>query len=434
MTFQQKKWLKWAIIALLLATIIAVGYYFLRPKPAQPNYITAPVERSAIENSVMATGKIEALNQVDVGAQVSGEVTKLFVDVGSVVKKGDIIAQIDPVTQRNNLSNQQASLEQSLASLDSTKANYATRQQALATAQADLKGKLATLAQAESNYQRMKGLLASNAVSKQEVEQAVTALKTAQAQVESANNAIRTAQANLVAGQADIANAEATIKKSRTEVNTAQKNLGNTQITAPMNGTVISITTKQGQTVNANQTAPTIVTLADLSTVRVKAKISEADVINLKAGMPVYFNVIGNPDKKFNATLKAIEPAPHGTTANSNNASDAAVYYMGYFDVPNPDGQLRINMTAQVYIVENKLENALNVPAAAIKKDRELGNYVQVVQADGTTKKQPVKIGLTNRVNTQIISGVNQGDKVVIGEDDSKGTAKSGKSKRPPMM
>lgn len=432
MTSQQKKWLKWAIIALLLAILIAVGYYFLRPKPAQPNYITAPVEHSAIENSVMATGKIEALNQVDVGAQVSGEVTKLFVDVGSVVKKGEVIAQIDPVTQRNNLSNQQASLEQSLANLESVKSNYATRQQALATAQADLTGKQATLQQALNEYQRMKGLLASNAVSKQEVEQAVTALKTAQAQVESANNAIRTAQANLLAGQADIANAEATIKKSRTEVNTAQKNLGDTRITAPMDGTVISVTTKQGQTVNANQTAPTIVTLADLSTVRVKAKISEADVINLKAGMPVYFNVIGNPDKKFNATLKAIEPAPEGTTANNTSNSDSAVYYMGYFDVPNPDGQLRINMTAQVYIVESKADNALSVPAAAVKKDPKLGSYVQVVQADGTTKKQPVKIGMTNRINTQIISGVEVGQKVVIGEDGENN--KSDKNKRPPMM
>lgn len=423
MTTTQKKWLKWALIALILAAIIAVAYYFLKPKPVQPNYITAPVTRSNLENSVMATGKIEAVDQVDVGAQVSGEVTRLYVDVGDMVKQGDIIAQIDPIKQRNTLTNQQASLQQSMANLESTRANYATRQQALATARADLASRQATLSQAQTEYNRMKNLAASNAVSRQELERAATSLKTAQADVLAAQNAIRTAQANIVASQADIATAQASIRKSQTEVNTAEQNLGYTRITAPMNGTVISVTTKQGQTVNANQTAPTIVTLADLNTVRIKAKISEADVINLKPGMPVYFNIIGAPDQRFNATLKAIEPAPEGTTAMSTSTSkDTAVYYIGYFDVPNPDGQLRINMTAQVYIVENNVTNTLNVPAAAVKRDPKLGTYVQVVQADGTTKQQPVKVGVTNRVNTQIISGITEGQKVVIGESTNSGS------------
>lgn len=433
MTTQQKKWLKWAIFGLILLAIIAAAYYFLKPKPQAPSYITSTVEKSSIENSVMATGKVEGLNQVDVGAQVSGEVTKLYVDVGDTVQKGDIIAQIDPVTMSNNLTTQQANLQQSMASLESSKANYVTKQKSLATAKAELKGKLATLAQAQSEYNRLKSLIAMNAVSQLELEQAATAVKTAQAAVDTANESIGTAQANLAAGQADIASAEASIKKSQTEVSTAQQNLGYTKITAPMNGTVISITTKQGQTVNANQTAPTIVTLADLSTVRIKAKISEADVINLKSGMPVYFNIIGNPDKKYNATLTAIEPAPEGTTANSTSSSDSAVYYMGYFDVPNPNGELRIDMTAQVYIVQNKADSVLSVPAAAVKTDPKLGSYVEVVKADGTTQKQAVKTGITNRINTQIVSGVNQGDKVVVGEaTQSKSDTK--KNGRPPMM
>lgn len=423
MTHSQKKWLKSTLILLSLVALAAVAYYFLRPKPVTPNYITAPVTRSDIENSVMATGKVQAVDQVDVGAQVSGEVTRLYVDVGDTVKQGDIIAQIDPIKQRNVLTNQRATLEQSIANLESTRAAYATRQQTLATARADLFGRQATLTQAQREYQRMQGLAATNAVSRQELEQAATAVKTAQANVLSAQNAIRSAQANLAAGEADIATAQANIHKSQTEVNTAEQNLGYTRITAPMPGTVISVTTKQGQTVNANQTAPTIVTLADLSTVRIKAKISEADVINLKPGMPVYFNIIGAPDKRFNATLKAIEPAPEGTTANANNSSDAAVYYIGYFDVPNPEGQLRINMTAQVHIVENNLKNALNVPAAAIKRDPKLGTYVQVLQPDGSTKNQPVKVGITNRVDTQIISGIGEGQQVVIGESSGKNNA-----------
>ena len=436
MTVTQKKWLKWAILSLIVISLAALAYWYFKPKPQKPNYIIANVERSDIENSVMSTGKIEGIKQVDVGAQVSGEVTKLYVEVGDTVKKGDVIAQIDPVTLQNTLTTQQATLQQSKANLESTKSAYQTKQAALATARADLKGKIATLQQSQTEYNRLKSLLAMNAISKQELEQADTAVKTAQANVDSAQQAIATAQANIASSQADIVSAQQTIKKAQTDVNTAEKNLGYSQIVAPMSGTVISITTKQGQTVNANQSAPTIVTLADLSSVRVKAKISEADVVNLKVGLPVYFNIIGRPDKKYQATLDTIGPAPDGTTASdSSTSTDSAIYYIGYFTVPNPDGALRINMTAQVYIVENKVSNVLSVPAAAIKTDPKIGSYVEVVQSDGTTKKQAVKTGVTNRITTQILSGVNQGDKVVVGQATVSKSSSSSKNKGgPPMM
>ncbi|GGM01285.1 MacA family efflux pump subunit [Streptomyces cinereus] len=436
MTATQKKWLKWAILSLIVISLAALAYWYFKPKPQKSNYITANVERSDIENSVMSTGKIEGIKQVDVGAQVSGEVTKLYVEVGDTVKKGDVIAQIDPVTLQNTLTTQQATLQQSKANLESTKSAYQTKQAALATARADLKGKIATLQQSQTEYNRLKSLLAMNAISKQELEQADTAVKTAQANVDSAKEAIATAQANIASSQADIVSAQQTIKKAQTDVNTAEKNLGYSQIVAPMSGTVISITTKQGQTVNANQSAPTIVTLADLSSVRVKAKISEADVVNLKTGLPVYFNIIGRPDKKYQATLSTIGPAPDGTTASdSSTSTDSAIYYIGYFTVPNPDGALRINMTAQVYIVENKVSNVLSVPAAAIKTDPKMGSYVEVVQSDGTTKKQAVKTGVTNRITTQILSGVNQGDKVVVGQAAvSKSSSSSKNNGGPPMM
>lgn len=429
MSSTQKNYGKWLVIFLILLAIVAVAYYALKPKPQAPNYITANVTRMDIENNVMASGKIEAKHTVDVGSQVSGEVTNLYVDIGDVVQKGETIAQIDPLTQKNNLTNQQANLEQSLANLESTKANLATRQASLDSSKADLASREASLSQAKSDYARIQSLANINAVSAQEVEQALTAVKTAQANVESAKQAIKTAQANLTAGKADITTAQASIKKSQTEVSTAQKNLNNTRITAPMSGTVISITTKQGQTVNANQSAPTIVTLADLSTVRVKAKISEADVINLKAGMPVYFNVIGNADKKINATLQAIEPAPQNTTANSTS-TDSAVYYMGYFDVPNPDGQLRINMTTQVYIVENKASNVLSVPSSAIKKGKQ-GTFVKLLQTDGKTTEQPIKTGISDRVNTEIVEGLSEGQTVIISEESS---TQTNKRNAPPMM
>lgn len=485
MATPKEKWKKWTIISIVLLIIIALAYWFLKPKPQKPNYITAAVTRGDIENSVMASGKIEAKNQVDVGAQVSGEVINLYVDVGDDVTKGQEIAQIDPVTQQNALTTQKATLEQSIANFESSKANYASKQanleiaksdlisketvlktaqsdlvakQAnLKTAQSDLVAKQATYQQAITEQKRLQLLLKSHAVSKQELEKAETAVKTAQAGVESAKNAIASAQANIenaknniatakvnienaknaitsaqanvLVGQSDIITAQANIKKAQTDVNTAEQRLGYTRIVAPISGTVISITTKQGQTVNSNQSAPTIVTLADLKTVRVKAKISEADVINLTVGMPVYFNVIGNVDKKYSATLQAIEPAPEGTKASSTSNTNSAVYYVGYFDVPNPDGKLRIDMTAQVYIIQDKVENVLNVPAAAIKKDPKQGDYLLVLQDDGSTKKQPVKTGLTNRVNTQILSGATEGQKVVMSEAHSEGN-----NKKPPRM
>lgn len=425
----KKKYGKFVIIFLFLLLISIVAYYFLKPKPQAPNYITAKVTRMDIENNVMASGKIEAKNTVDVGSQVSGEVTNLYVNVGDVVEKGTVIAQIDPLTQKNNLTNQQANLEQSLANLDSTQANFVARQASLGSAKADLANREATLSQAQSDYQRLLSITDVNAVSAQELEQAKTNIKIAKANVDNAKQAIKTAQANLETGKADIITAKASIKKSQTEVSTAQKNLNNTRITAPMSGTVISITTKQGQTVNANQSAPTIVTLADLNTVRVKAKISEADVIKLKVGMPVYFNVIGNVDNKIHATLQAIEPAPENTTANSNS-TDSAVYYMGHFDVPNPEGQLRINMTTQVYIVENKVSNVLSVPSSAVKKGKQ-GNFVKLLQADGKTLEQTVTTGVSDRINTEILSGLSEGQTVIISEE---GTSQNNKRNPPPMM
>lgn len=242
----QKIYGKWLVIFSVLLAIVAVAYYVLKPKPQAPNHITANVTRMDIENNVMASGKIEAKHTVDIGSQVSGEVTNLYVDIGDVVKKGEIIAQIDPLTQKNHLTNQQANLEQSLANLESSKANLATRQASLESSKADLASREASLAQAQSDYARIQSqsLATSNAVSIQEIEKALTSVKTAQANVESAKQAIKIAQANLTASKADITTAQASIKKSQTEVSTAQKNLNNTRITAPMSGTVISISTK----------------------------------------------------------------------------------------------------------------------------------------------------------------------------------------------
>ena len=446
----KKSAIKWGIIALIIVALGALAYKTFKPKETTTNYLTATAEIGDIENNVMASGKVKALNTVDVGAQVSGEVTRLFVDVGDEVQKGDLIAQIDQVTQKNNLSNEQASLEQSEAALQSARAESLSRQASLKSAYADLASRQSELKQAQSDFMRLQSLVAIDAISQQEYDTQATSVDTAKAAVANARAAIETAKAAIATTEANINSQQAALRKSQTNVSTAQEDLSYTTIRAPMSGTVVSVTTEQGTTVNANQTAPTIVTLADLSTVRINAQISEADVINVKAGLPVYFNIIGNPDQKYDATLKAIEPAPEKISDTSS--TDAAIYYVGYIEVPNTERRFRIDMTAQVYIVINQAKDALLIPSAALQpagKSRKSGNpkkgaatadtsdtaasvdnnsrsdnnsrattaMVRVLKADGEVVEQTVKVGINNRVNAEILSGLNKGDEVILGEE-----------------
>ena len=433
----RKSLIKWSIIGLVVLALGILLYNKFKPKEEAPNYITTPAKTGNIERNVMASGKVKALNTVDVGAQVSGEVTRLYVDVGDEVKKGDLIAQIDQVTQKNTLSNQQATLEQGRAGLQSAQAEYYSRKAGLESAQADLASREADLKQAISDYDRLRPLLAQDAISQQEVQTAKTNVDKARASVAAAKAAIKTAQAAVVTAQANIASNEADIRKAETNLSTASTDLGYTTIRAPIDGTVVAVVTEQGTTVNANQAAPTIVTLADLSTVRINAQISEADVINVKAGMPVYFNTIGNPDQKYDAVLTAIEPAPEQISTTSS--TDSAIYYIGYVEVPNPERRFRIDMTAQVYVVIDKASNTLMVPSAAIRKgggsdSSPNGTYVRVLKADESVEDRPVKVGIDNRVNAQILSGLKAGEAVIIGENSGKSGQEQSRRRRPPGM
>lgn len=421
----RKSAIKWGVITLIIVALGALAYTFLKPEETTPNYLTATVEVGDIENNVMASGKVKALNTVDVGAQVSGEVKRLYVEVGDEVKQGDLIAQIDQVTQKNNLSNEQASLEQSEAALQSAQAESLSKQAALKSAYSDLASRQSELKQAQSDFARLQDLVAIDAISQQEYDTQATSVETAKAAVANARAAIDTAKAAIATTEANINSQQAALRKSRTNVSTAEEDLSYTTIRAPISGTVVSITTEQGTTVNANQTAPTLVTLADLSTVRINAQISEADVINVSAGMPAYFNIIGNPDKQYDATLTAIEPAPE--QISSTSSTDAAIYYVGYVEVPNPDRLFRIDMTAQIYIIVNEAKNTLLVPSTVIQEKQAkekgkstTGKFVRVLKDDGTVEERTVEVGIDNRVNAQILSGLKEGEEVIISEESGK--------------
>ncbi|MCO8100424.1 MacA family efflux pump subunit [Acinetobacter indicus] len=427
---------KLALAALAIVALIAAAWFFLKPKQEQPQYITAAVSRGDIENSVLATGVLEATKMVSVGAQVSGQVRKMYVELGDQVKQGQLIAQIDSVRQENELKTAEASIKNQQAQL-------AVRQ--------------ANLAKVEAEYLRQQAMYDQDATSRAELEAALASYKTA---------------------QADIAAINAQIEQSRLTLATTREDLGYTRIVAPMDGTVVAIVTEEGQTVNANQSAPTIVKLAKLDTMTVKSEISEADVMKVEEGQRVYFTTLGNSEKKHYATLRQVEPAPNSInteTNNSSSTSSSAVYYNALFDVPNEDGKLRIDMTAQVSIVLDEAKNVLMIPAAAIQASnrpqrsrapgadqapaergaseargqRPAGDrparltlteqeralidqgkaalaMVRVLQADGSAKPQQVLTGLNNRVSVEIIKGLKEGDQVIIadGSDTSNDGAK----------
>ncbi|MGC3820369.1 MULTISPECIES: MacA family efflux pump subunit [unclassified Acinetobacter] len=422
-----------AIVSILAIAVTA--WFFLKPKEQAPQYISSEVTRGDIEDSVLATGVLEATKMVSVGAQVSGQVKKMYVQLGDQVKQGQLIAQIDSIRQENDLKTAEASIKNQ---------------------QAQLAVKQANLAKVQAEYQRQQAMYAQDATSRAELEAALASYKTAQAEILAIN---------------------AQIEQSRLTLATAKEDLGYTRIVAPMDGTIVAIVTEEGQTVNANQSAPTIVKLAKLDNMTIKAEISEADVMKVEEGQTVYFTTLGNSDKKHYAKLRQVEPAPNSINTESNNSSTSssstAVYYNALFDVPNEDGKLRIDMTAQVYIVLAEAKNVLTVPAAALQSsnrpqgkraDRnadqakqqnptdhdqaqterpkrlqlsteekaliEQGkasmSMVRVIQADGTAKPQPVLVGLNNRVTAQVIKGLKQGDKVVIADasDTSNDAAK----------
>lgn len=422
---------KWAIIAIILGLIGLLAYHFAKPKETPPSYLTAEAVMGDIENTVMTSAKIKPIQSVDVGAQVSGKIIKLYVDIGDEVKKGDVIAQISQVEQKNTVSNAQSSLDQAKASLAQAQSTLTSNQGTIASAEATLDSRVAELNKAQKAFERLAKLIDIDAVSRQDYDDAKSAVEIARANVAVAKANLQNAKNDVAAAHANIASQKAAINKAQNDLSTATEDLSHTIITAPMDGTVVSITQKEGTTVNANQSAPTIVTIADLSRVRIKAQISEADVINVQKGMAARFNIIGNPDEQFDAILTGIEPAPEEISSNSNASS--AVYYIGYLDVDNSKRQFRIDMTAQVNIIINSANNVLTVPSAAISTVN--GKHtVRVVDQNGHAKEVAVSVGLNNRINAQIISGLSVGDKVVIGEQTNDKGSQNKKPNGPPMM
>ncbi|WP_227732666.1 efflux RND transporter periplasmic adaptor subunit [Yersinia proxima] len=391
------------LMGLAVVLLIAGGVLLFRliSPPDKPGFITAPAEIRTLEQTVLADGTIKAQKQVTVGAQVSGQIKALHVTLGQQVQKGQLVAEIDDLTQQNALKDAEEALKNVLA------------QRA---------AKVAMQKNNQLTYQRQREILAKGLGVRADFDSAKATLDSTQAEIDALDAQI---------AQAEIA------------VSTAKLNLGYTKITSPISGTVVAIPVEEGQTVNAVQSAPTIIKVAQLDTMTVEAQISEADVVKVKVGMPVFFTILGEPEKRFSATLRAIEPAPDSindetTTSTSSSSSSSssstttAIYYNGLFDVANPDGALRISMTAQVYIVLSKAEDAIVIPATALENDK--GRYrVQVVDDKGKVSTREVTVGLNNNVDAQILSGLQAGEQVIVSQASTATSNNKAQRMGPPM-
>ena len=383
---------------LIILLILGVGGYFVYDKffnikDEKVEFITKKAKKGSFSKKVDATGEIFATELIDVGAQVSGQIKKLYVKLGDQVKKGDMIASIDSSTQQNNIDNKEAQLAIYKAQLESAKV---------------------ALNIAKTQFDRENALFSKNATSKQEFE--------------SAKNTYS-------ANSAKIKELEAQIKQTNIELSTAKINLGYTKITAPRDGTVVSVQVEEGQTVNANQTTPTIVNIANLSHVKMKMQIAEGDITKIKVGTPVEYSILSEPTKKFQTTVSSIDPGlttlsdgSYGSSSSSkssyssSSSSSSAVYYYAQSIVDNKDGILRIGMTTQNELLIANVEDAIIVPSIGIKKD-ENGTFVYLLK-DGKAVKTAVKTGIKDNLDTQIISGINEGDEIITSQGSSSEIAK----------
>jgi len=432
--------------ALALASLIALGAggYFgwnaWNGTSEAARYTTAAAQRGDLEDTVTATGILQPRDYVDVGTQVSGQVKKLHVKIGDTVKQGQLLAEIDPTVF--------------LSRVDANRAQ-------LRTQQAQLTDREAQLALAQQQFQRQENMMRENATTRDALQTAEAALKSAKAQI-------------------GVLNAQ--IEQTRSTLRGDEASLSYTKIYAPMAGTVVSENAKQGQTLNANQSAPIVVRIADLSTMTVQSQVSEADVSKLRLNQDVYFTTLGNQAKRWYGKLRQVNPTPEVV----NNV----VLYNALFDVGNPDRALMTQMTAQVFFVVAQARDAVLVPVSALRpvgagagerrsaaatdksgaakaadakggaagdaaakggavkgggRARAEGSadrsryangraMVRVVKADGTIEPREVRVGVVSRVSAQIVSGLEAGEQVVTGQAAAAPAAKAKSGNAPRLQ
>ncbi|MBV1928469.1 MAG: efflux RND transporter periplasmic adaptor subunit [Gammaproteobacteria bacterium] len=347
-----------AVILLLLT-----AFYFLRVESGASPVQSEKIKRGPIENTINTIGTLEPLRYVEVGAQVSGQVRKIHCLEGDDVTEGQLLVEVDATVFETRVQNSEASLEGNRAQLQQLQAE---------------------LELAELRAKRNKGLYSKKAVSEDTLFESLANERILRAR-------IRAMKAQIKADEASLAGDKAT--------------LGYAKIYAPIGGTVVSVSVREGQTLNANQNAPLLLKIADLGVLTLRAEVSEADINRLRKGMPVYFKTFGSRQRRWYSRVRQILPTP--------SIVNDVVLYQVLIDVDNKDGVLMDAMTAQVYFVRNSAEDALILPLGAVRS----GDNGSEVLRKGTSGFETVlvDIGVRNRTHAQVLSGLNLDDEVIVG-------------------
>lgn len=376
----RRGWRRFAWGVLPLVTLI-LWWGWQQRAPEAAVLATVEVSRGDIEQLVTALGKLQPRDYVDVGAQVSGQLVRLHVEVGDHVAEGDLLAEIEADVQ-------QARVEAGRAQLVAQEAQLAERQ--------------AQLELARQQFQRQQRLMNNDATSE---------------------DSYQVARATVLTTEAQIRALEAQIDQSRSSLRAEDAALGHTRIYAPMDGTVVSMEARQGQMLNANQMAPILMRIADLSSMTVWTEVSEADVSRLRGGMPAYFFPLGLPEARWEGELRQILPTPE--TLNN------VVLYTALFDVDNTDGRLMTEMTAQVFFVLAEARDVVRVPVAALERRGALRDWVTVIGANGERERREVGVGVSDRVLAEIVGGLEEGEMVELPSAESRVAAAGGGPRMP---
>lgn len=386
-------WLVGLFLAVLLIGAVS-WFYFSKSDESEQAALdesTATVEYGDIEENVTAQGKLEPKEFVDVGAQVTGQLQKLYVEIGDVVKQGELLAEIDPRIYAARVNADEARIN---------------------TLRAQLVEQEAQILFAGRQYARNQLMYRTKAVSQETLQSSETNIKAARAKADSI--------------KAQLKEVQSTLAGDRT-------NLGYTKIFAPMDGTVVQQSARAGQTLNANQQTPTIMQLAKLDKMTVRSQTAEADIMRIKPGLPVYFTTLGSEKRRWKGTVRQVLPTPEVV----NNV----VLYNVLVDVDNTDRQLMSGMSAQVFFVLGEAKHVPIIPVTALgKRLPEQGNEkgvayrIKVLVTGVEFQEKTIRIGLQNRRFVEVREGVNVGERVKLSLPPKKNNTNQSTYPRTPRL
>jgi HlyD family secretion protein len=422
------------------------GFYWFSGGGRTAAYRTAPVERGSLTATISSTGTLNAVVTVQVGTQVSGTVSQILVDFNSPVRKGMLIARIDPSALEAKVSQARADLESAQAAVLNQRAALARAQADLANAQAGVVKQDVAVRDARVKAESRNQLFKEGGISAEERDSAQAALDSAVAQKDAADAGVRASRAALDVVRAQLAAAQATVKQKQAALSQAQVDLDRTYIRAPVDGVVISRSVDVGQTVAASLQAPTLFLIAqDLTKMQVDTNVDEADISRVGLDQQATFTVDAYPGETFRGRVAQIRQAPQ-TVQN-------VVTYNTVVTVDNPDLKLKPGMTANVRLLVAQRDNVLLVPNAAFRfrpegatqgrgptpamaqggppagagtgrpgSGRAAGGRGAEAQAKlyvlggGTPEERPVKTGLSDGQRTEVLDGVQEGEAVIVGQ------------------